>query len=601
MRFLPLVITGALVASGCSSTTSSTDDSTSASSSTVAATTVPKMTEPATTAPSTTAPVPSSTAEPSVDESASLEWDECSDDVPSLIGTPPIECATLQVPLDYDDPEGTMIPIALIRQPALGDRIGALVMNPGGPGGSGIEFLASARLGIPAPVAERFDLVSFDPRGVGASASIRCDLTRDDGIFRIADNDRAAWDDLVTLTTDELATCTPSTDGLETRVGTNNAARDLDQIRAALGDDQLTYLGFSYGTRLGATYAELFPDRVRALVLDGGVLPSIDSELLAKQQGEGFDAALEAFAAACEADTDCLLNEFGPTIEVIDGLRAEIAEAGSFATDDPDRQLTPGELDLAILSALYSQSAWVYLSHALYVAEAEADGTLLQVLVDSYNGRQSDGTYSNQIEAYSFINCADNAERLSADEAWAEADAAADGSTHFGDMLRGSSSCLGMPDATDPIVFGPAQGAAPILVIGTTGDPATPYEWSQALADSLDSGVLYTVEGEGHTAYLGIDCVESVVNDYLVDLTVPEAGGRCTDDSTKDVFPPVGESDLEKVVAFVECLIDEGVEVDSFTLADALGDPSGIELFSDLSKRPDVFSAFSTCQSLLPS
>lgn len=532
---------------------------------------------------------------------ATPEWTPCEGGL-AIPGLPPLECSTLHVPLDHDEPDGPTIPIALARQEA-GDpaaRIGSIVFNPGGPGGSGIEFLETARLLMPAEVADAFDLVAFDPRGVGASASVHCALTRDDGAVLIADDDREAWDAALETSYEEIATCTSDPAGIEPYVGTNNAARDLDRIRAALGDELLTYVGFSYGTRLGATYAELFPDRVRALVLDGGVLPSTDFTAMGSQQADGFDLALGHFAEACDADPDCVLQRHGPTLDVLEQIRADIAEAGSFPTDDPERLLTPGELDLGVITALYSQSTWVYLSFAIDQAAADGDGTVFQVLADLYLGRQLDGTYTNQVEAGAFVNCADDPARPLDDEVWEEADMIADTSDYFSDDLRASFGCLGFPEPVDPLIIGAAEGAPPILVIGTTGDPATPYEWSQQLADSLASGVLYSVDGEGHTAYTSIPCVAPVVNAYLIDLEVPEPGDGCVDDSDADPFPPEGESEAETVIGFVDCLIDNGAAVEPIGIADVLRDPTGEQLLGGLDlDDPDLIGALLPCQEFL--
>lgn len=534
--------------------------------------------------------------EPVEFEVAAAEWSDCDDPAG-------FECATIQVPLDHADPSGPTIPIALIRQPALtSDRIGSVVFNPGGPGGSGLEYLELAVFGVPLELANRFDLVSFDPRGVGASASVECDLVRDDGVTLVADDDRASWDAELASLQQQLATCTTTPDGIAPYLGTNNAARDLDLIRSAIGDERLTYVGFSYGTRLGATYAELFPDRIRALVLDGAVAPTTDLAALAADQGAGFDAALIAFAEACDEDPDCPLQELGPTLDVLTAVRTEIRDLGSFATDDPDRLLTPGELDLGVISALYSQGAWPYLAQAVYLAETTGDGTLFQVLADLYLGRQLDGTYTNQIEAGTFVNCADDDARPDVDTIWEQADSIADGSTYFDEVLRASFGCVGTPDPIDPLLLGPAAAAPPILVIGTTGDPATPYDWAVQLADFLDSGVLYTVDGEGHTAYTSIACVTDVVNAYLIDLVVPDDGGSCIDDSDPgSIFLPAGESEVELVVDFFGCLADNGADVPAISIADVLRDPTGESLLAGVDfADPATIAAVGACQSLLP-
>lgn len=512
------------------------------------------------------------------------------------------ECAGLAVPRDHNDPAGTQIEIAVARLDTAGeaDQIGSIVFNPGGPGGSGVEFLTQAAFTIPPEVQQRFDLVSFDPRGVGSSTALTCENELDDEIELLAAGDDVAWQELVSEAEAASEDCTPDTLELAPYVGTNNAARDLDLIRAALGDEGLTYVGYSYGTRLGATYAELFPDNVRALVLDAAVLPTDDFAELDRGQAEGFDRALENFAAACDADADCLLQEIGPTLDVIDDLRTEIDEVGQFPTDDESRVLTPGEFELGIIAALYSKSAWPFLAQGLYIAETSQDGSLLQVLGDQLAGRQPDGTYDNSQVANGFINCADSPSRRSPDEVRADADEAAALSTHFGDALRATTGCIGMPDPIDPLTIGPAEGASPILVIGNSGDPATPYEWSVALADQLSDAVLYTVEAEGHTAYGSIECVTDDVNAYLIDLVVPAEGASCSDNAETDFFVPAGEDEFGTIIRLFDCLRDNGADIPEITLSDLLADPTGeslAEIFDP--SNPEIVNAMQGCLDIL--
>lgn len=532
---------------------------------------------------------------------AQLAWEPCEDAGNTAVE---LDCATLWVPLDYDVPDGEQIEIAVARSAAIGvpdDRIGSLVFNPGGPGGSGIESLGFIPLTMSSDILERFDLVSFDPRGVGASTALGCATDIDDEIVLLAAGDDAGWAALVAESEKQLESCEAATLDLAPFVGTNNAARDLDRLRVALGDSGLTYVGYSYGTRLGATYAELFPGNVRALVLDAGVKPTSDSGELDKEQGGGFDRALENFAAACDADSDCLLNDVGPTLDVIDSLEAEIAELGSFPTDDPARVLTPGELSLGIAAALYSRESWPFLASALFTAEAEQDGTLLQVLGDSLAGRQPDGTYDNSNVANGFINCADDPARPAVDDQRAAADAAANLSSYFADFLRASTGCIGIAPAVDPLIIGPAEGAAPIVVIGNSGDPATPYEWSVELAGSLDSAVLYTVEAEGHTAYGSIECVQAEIDAYLIELVVPAEGASCSDNASADFFVPEGESDIGQILAFFDCVRDEGADIAELSEADILADPPLDTVFGDIDiTDPVLQGAFLTCSALLP-
>lgn len=519
---------------------------------------------------------------------STLEWAPCADQVAGV----ETECATLLVPLDHSDPDGRQLEIAVARVDSADDddQIGSLVFNPGGPGGSGVEFVQAAAVITPPEVAERFDLVGFDPRGVGESTAVACDVEIDDGFVLVEDGDDEAYDALVEQAEADLETCTDDSIDIGPYLGTNNAARDLDLLRAALGDDGLSYVGYSYGTRLGSTYAHLFPDRVRALVLDAAVKPTTDSNDLDVGQADGFDRALTNFASACDADPDCPLVELGPTLEVLDDLRTELDEIGSYPTDDPERVLTRGELDLGVIAALYSKDSWPFLALGMYRAATEQDGTLLQVLGDGLSGRGPDGSYDNSNEANLFINCADDADRPPVDEVRDAAERVAERSEYFDDALRASTGCLFVPPSVDPLELGPAPTAPPILVLGNTGDPATPFEWSVELADFLDTGVLYSVDAEGHTAYGTIECVTDVVNAYLIDLVVPGPGEGCSDDAGDDLFVPIDETAVGLLVQLFDCLRDNGVDIPDVTAADVLADPAGEEIGQYLDPTDPLFA-----------
>jgi pimeloyl-ACP methyl ester carboxylesterase len=530
-----------------------------------------------------------------------LAWGPCAESS-SAFG-PPIRCATLAVPLDHDDPDGESIDIEL-AQVATADadrRIGSLVLNPGGPGGSGIEFLQSAAIVMPPEIAERFDLVSFDPRGVGESTAVECDVDFDDEIALLPPGDDAAWQELVAEAEAFPSTCTSETARIAPWLGTNNAARDLDLIRAAVGDDALTYVGFSYGTRLGATYAELFPDTVRALVLDGAVKPTPDFAELDAEQAASLDRAFERFAAECDGDPDCPLSAIGPTLEVYEELIATVDGAGSLATDDPDRVVTAGELHIAAIAALYSTQLWPVLARGLADAATGGDATVLQALTDSYLGRQPDGSYDDSQSAGFAINCADDAERPPVEVVRTESERIAERTQWFDDLLRASTGCIGAAPPVDPLIVGPAEGAAPILVIGTTGDPATPYEWAVEMADSLVSAELYTVESDGHTAFLSVPCVEPIVVDYLVDLVVPASGGSCSNDAVLDAFPPAGEDEFGALIAFFDCLRENGADIPEISIVDLLADPSGESLLEGIDPSDPSFGlAVLACEDLIP-
>lgn len=535
---------------------------------------------------------------PSTDD-GTIAWGRCDEENAGA----DLECGTLMVPLDYSSPDGQLIDLAVARVATAeqDERIGSLVFNPGGPGGSGIDFLRSAALVVPSELSRRFDLVSFDPRGVGRSTAVECDVPLDDEVTLLDRGDDAGWAELVADAEALPSTCTRETIAIAPQLGTNNAARDLDELRAALGDDDLSYVGFSYGTRLGATYAHLFPDHVRALVLDGAVKPTVDFSELDADRGASLDRAFEAFATACDTDDECVLADVGPTLAVYDRLRADLAASGGLVTDQPDRVLSPGELQLAVIAALYDTQLWPVLAEGLRDAATTQDGTVLHVLVDLYLGRQPDGTYDNSQVAGFTINCADDADRPPVDVVRSEAEDAASQSMYFDEFLRASTGCLGGPAPVDPLVIGSAPDAPPILVIGNTGDPATPYEWSVELAEYLVSAELYTVDADGHTAFLSISCVEPVVVDYLVDLVLPEAGSSCSDEGAIDVFPPVGESEFEQIIALLDCLRSNGADIPEVDVGDLLADPSGEVLLDAIDPTDPVFgAALLACEDLIP-
>ncbi len=529
----------------------------------------------------------------------SIEWGPCEDESPAAVD---LECASMAVPLDYARPDGRSIDIAVARVASADDddRIGSLVFNPGGPGASGIDLLKTVALVVPEEISRRFDLVSFDPRGVAESTAVECDSASDDDIALLEQGDDAGWEALVSDAQTSAATCTADTIEIGPWLGTNNAARDLDVLREALGDDQLSYVGFSYGTRLGATYAELFPDRVRALVLDGAVRPTDDFAALDAEQAASLDRAFEQFASACDADSDCDLATVGPTLDVYSSLVSSLGPDGSIPTDDAGRVLTAGELPLAVIAAMYTTQLWPVLAEGLSDAVVDDDATLLHVLVDTYLGRQPDGSYDNSQAAGFTINCADNASRASSDEVRSDSEQVASRSQWFDDLLRASTGCIGGPDPVDPLIIGPAEGAAPILVIGNTGDPATPYEWSVAMADFLASAQLYTVESDGHTAFLSVPCVEPVVIDYLVDLRMPAAGASCVNDAASDSFPLAGTGEFDTVIELFDCLRDNGADVPDVSIGDLLADPTGESLFSEVDPTdPDFAAAAVACQDLI--
>ncbi|NUR92506.1 MAG: alpha/beta fold hydrolase [Nonomuraea sp.] len=434
-----------------------------------------------------------------------------------LPADPAVQCGTIPVPLDYAHPDGEKIDLALIRIKATGDPIGSLVFNFGGPGASGVDTLAMAAKAF-GSLGTRYDLVSFDPRGVERSAGVKCGGQLD---ALLAAPSGADGD---TLARKVAAACEKDSGKVLPHVGTVNAAKDLDRLRTALGDDRLNYFGFSYGTHLGAVYATHFPAKVGRFVLDGAFDPTVTYEERALTQATGFSHAFDAFAADCVAqgcDLGANPAAVRSTVEkLLDGLKSEPIKVG-------DRELTYGLAQLAVITPLYAKAAWPVLEQAA-AAALKGDGTTLLTLADSYTGRRADGTYSTAMTSMQAISCADTTERPTA-----------------GDMARvnekikkvfpilamdGTSVVCGHWPAPgdDAAKHVDATGSAPIVVIGGKGDPATPYEWATRLDDELKTGVLMTYEGEGHGAYLSGDgCVTRAVDAYLLDGKVPAAGTTC--------------------------------------------------------------------------
>ena len=445
------------------------------------------------------------------------------------------QCARLLVPFDYQRPGWRRFSLPVTKLPASDParRIGSLVINPGGPGASGVRFVQQAATSIPSAVRARFDLVGFDPRGVGGSVpAIHC-LTGPQ-----LDRYFATNDDPVTKT--QLATvvaqaklfasgCERHSGGLLPYVGTRNAARDMDVLRAALGGAKLTYYGASYGTYLGAWYAQLFPSHVRALVLDGAVNPDEPAFSMSTIQAQGFEVALRSFTANCVRLPACPLGHGTVSAGI-----ARLQRLLNQTTSKPlisriTGQPANGAMLLGgVSAALYSKVFWQYLRAGLASAFA-GNGTLMVALADGLMERGPTGKYTNLADAFTAVSCIDRPWPRSL-PAWSSAAAAAAKTApQFGAAnIWGSLPCAYWPVPAAAPMRLRAAGAPPILVVGTTRDPATPFRSAKALARDLESGVLLGRNGDGHTAYLtGNSCVDTAVDRYLVGLATPRNGMIC--------------------------------------------------------------------------
>lgn len=439
-----------------------------------------------------------------------IEWEDC------RFG----ECALLEVPLDYEDPGGETIEVHAARAPASGERIGALFVNPGGPGAGGADFASILAMILPREITERFDIVGVDPRGTGESTPIDCGVSATE--LYGTDHTLEGEDDEATLLEISDAyvdDCALRYGDLLQHVGTRDVARDMNTVLRAMGEDEMHYLGFSYGTAIGQVYADLFPSRVRSMILDGVLALGPTGLELAAEQALGFETALERFVQYCSAAEGCQTADdpLGAVQEVL----ARSEQPGGIPSSRADRPAGPGEAQMGIAMALYSQSLWNALDRALADALA-GDGSRIVDLADQYIG-------IGDFEVYFAVNCLDFEWPTDPQEFFAAAKAAAENAPHFGEALVNDYvRCAGWPVEREPLEPVTAPGTPPILVISTTGDPATPYEAGVVVAERLEQGVLVTNDGDGHTVVAdGKRCIDDLVIRYLVEGVAPEDGTTC--------------------------------------------------------------------------
>ncbi|MEE1833456.1 alpha/beta hydrolase [Streptomyces sp. SP17KL33] len=447
------------------------------------------------------------------------------------------QCATMKAPLDWDEPDGDTIGVALIRARSSGSasqRIGSLVFNFGGPGLSGVKTLPSFGEDY-ARLRTRYDLVSFDPRGVGRSAGIQCeDDEALDEYFQqdMTPDDASERTEFLDSTKTFNSACEENSGKTLPHVPTTDAARDMDLMRRLLGDDRLHYFGFSYGTELGGVYAHLFPENIGRAVFDAVVDPTQTAEQGALGQAKGFQRALDNYARDCVSQVaDCPVGDTEQDVEDRIVQLLEDLDRKPITGVFP-RELTESEARNGIAQALYSQDLWQYLTEGLEQAY-DGDGQVLMLLSDSLNGRSENGEYSNITAANVSINCADDKPRYTTEDVERRLAEFRAASPVFGEWLGWSMlSCTDWPvagAADHPDVRAP--GSAPILVIGNTGDPATPYEGARRMVEALGPGVGVgvTYKGQGHGAYgSGNACVQSAVDGYLLSGKVPKAGTVCS-------------------------------------------------------------------------
>jgi pimeloyl-ACP methyl ester carboxylesterase len=476
-----------------------------------------------------------------------LSWGSCATFAPSLddkatYGDPKngFDCAYLQVPLDYSQPDGKIAKLAVLRSKATDQdhRVGSLVINPGGPGASGTEAATGVAKQIAGkPLGARFDLVGFDPRGIGASQpAIQCFTPAERDADRLdveVDNSPAGVTRQENKAKSYDQKCVQhSGKDLLANSGTRDVVKDMDILRAALGDAKLTYLGYSYGTRLGYSYAEAFPQNVRALILDGALDPNqglVDREVA---QAAGFQGAFNAYGAACTKQPGCPLGTDPSPTALTNAFKKLALPVIKKAIPLQDgRKLSYNDVMTGTIQALYSPQLWPALTRGLQELQA-GQGRVLMLLADLYQGRQEDGTYQLTLDAFTSIGCVDD-KPITDPSVVLEASKRALAAAPFEDAGTG-------PDpARDPCAFWPVPntsqphephvtGLPQVMVISVTGDPATPYQAGVNLAKALNARLL-TAVGTQHTVALqGTSCVDDIVTNYLINLTLPPEGTRCT-------------------------------------------------------------------------
>ena len=484
-------------------------------------------------------PAATTTTAPATPTATPIAWKDCTEQIRPLIAKQPgstrpltFSCGRTEVPISYAEPKGATLPLFLVRARLTGQtgRIGSLVVNPGGPGTSGSDAAISSALTLPAQVLQRFDIVGFDPRGVGLSTPVKCipdDLKEQFLATQARPVTPAQLDDAFAVQQKVADGCAKQYGDALGTFNTVDTARDMNRIRQALGDPKLTYLGYSYGTTLGSTYAELFPKNVRAMVLDGAVDPDVDMQDGAEGSAAGLEAGFDAFARNClRLIAGCPLGK-GPRQFVMNLLTQADTTPIRTTEQGDSRTATGGVVLTAVQAGLSDTDTWPQLVQALESAR-HGDSKGVFALADGYAGRLPDGTYSNHLDAQLAVTCADTKDSVT--QAQVRALAAQWNAKYpmFGAGAAASLYTCSLWKATrTPLPKRDAQGSPPILVVGNSGDPVTPLPGAQHMARDLASGVLLEWQGQGHTSYPKTPCVTSAVDSYLVDLKAPLDGLTC--------------------------------------------------------------------------
>jgi len=448
-----------------------------------------------------------------------IDWKTCD----SAAAPSNITCGFIEVPFDYDNPDQGSFVLAVKRRTA-GDttlRVGSLMVNPGGPGFGGSSLADDAEYYFSSTLLEYFDIIAWDPRGTGDSTPAVDCVDQYDQYFGL-DSPPDTPEEKQALIDAGAAfdqKCEEESGSILPYISTRASAMDINSIRESLGEERISYFGFSYGSELGATWATLFPSTVRAAVLDGAVDPNATALEEGMSQAGGFEMQLNSFLADCAKRPTCEFYNGGNPAAALDKLLLSI-DANPLVVRADRTPVTQGVMFTAIAQAMYSDSFWPQLDNALALAQ-KGDGSGLLSLYDNYYQRKPDGTYGNELEAFVAISCIDDPGASSIDEVDASVAKFTAVAPRLGANFAYGYVCTNWPVEQVPKVKATGLGAGPIVVVGTTGDPATPLEATRKMAKALEKGVLIIVEAEQHTGYGANACVVNAVDAYLINLTIP--------------------------------------------------------------------------------
>jgi pimeloyl-ACP methyl ester carboxylesterase len=442
-----------------------------------------------------------------------------------------VECGNIEVPFDYADPEQGSFVLYVKKHNAASpaDRIGSMMVNPGGPGFGGSSLADDARYYFSQDLIDRFDIIAWDPRGTGESTpAVNCVDTFDEyfGLDSPPETpeEKQALIDASQAFNDK---CAENSGTILPYISTQASAQDINSLRLALGEEKVSFFGFSYGSELGTTWATMFPETVRAIVVDGAVDPNASSTEEGMNQAKGFEGQLATFLKQCSEKTTCAFHNGGKAEAAFDKLVLDI-DATPLEVSKDRTPVTQGVLFTAVAQAMYSDYYWPQLSEALSEAQ-NGDGKGILQLYDDYYQRKDDGTYGNELEAFLAISCLDDPGASSVEDVDSHVEDFIDAAPRLGGNFAYGYSCALWPVKPADKVTITGKGAGPIVVVGTTGDPATPLDSTRKMALSLEQGILIVVDANQHTGYGANNCVVKAVDDYLINLSVPKNETTCKD------------------------------------------------------------------------